>query len=473
MAQEEKVIYVPELIRRGDRIILPDPEKMSLKEVHEFIGKKLVYDEKLVEFHEDFSCFIWDGARALELALVECFGFALQEEKVIDFLGTKVRISPKKFRVETGIGVAEDIPWGQFSFPGFEGYVETNWTRNNDGQFIFQAHAKVKHKDEHKVHRLFQKVREILQTESIYRGKAIQVRFTSDDGDMIAMPQPKFFELSETPPIFNRQIEQAIDDFILARIRYPEMTLRTTGKLKYGMLLAGIYGTGKTLCANMVAKTCMEHGWTFIYLKETSELPIVLPFAQGFQPAVVFAEDIDRAAGENRTDEVNRLLNTLDGLGSKNDNIITIVTSNNPEQINDAMKRPGRIDLILKIETPDAEATERLIRYYGKSDLPEDANLMMAGDILKGSIPAVIREAVERAQLIAINRTNGQSARIEPVDVEVAGGLLIKERQLFHREKETRTIAEIAADRLGQSLGKIVVRELNKAQAQQREEVTR
>lgn len=420
-------VHVARVVRHSGPIVLP--EDMSTEDAVKVLQRKLTYDSEPVMISETIPVFMWDGALALQKALIEMFGIA-QQEMTPGWFGPT---PPSMISIETGPDTTVKVPWGRFSLPGISGWIGTGVQKGNGdtkrAQFIVQA--EVTHADEDRVRELIALTRKIAKAESIYRGKAFSVRFTDDDDNDLPMPKPKFLRLTDAPVIFNRDLEQAIETNLLTPIRHSKAVRKAGIPLKRGTLLAGVYGTGKTLTANLVAREAEKHNWTFIYVTKVEELAEVLQFAQDFQPAVVFAEDVDRAAGAERTDEVNDLLNVLDGIGSKAGEIMTVLTSNHPETINPAMRRPGRVDVVLAVEPPDAEAAGRLMRLYGGDAIHPEEDISEAGELVQGEIPAVIREVVERAKLEAIRRANGTAASITGSDLLAAAKVLKAERALF------------------------------------------
>ena len=81
-----------------------------------------------------------------------------------------------------------------------------------------------------------------------------------------------------------------------------------------------------------------------------------------------------------------------------------MLTTNALENINPAMLRPGRLDAVIDVLPPDAEAAERLVRVYTGTDLDPTADLLPVGVALEGLIPAVIAEVVKRARLVELAR---------------------------------------------------------------------
>lgn len=439
--------YVAEIVRHQGPIVLP--EGMSTETAIEVLQRKAVYDNEDVMLAETVPCFPWDGALALAKALEEQFGFALQQAEWT-FFGKR---PPAKISIEIAPGQTAQVPWGSFSLPGINGKVSTGIVQL-DGRAVFQVVAEVKHANEGQIKALFQRVRAIAMAESIYRGKAISISFNDPETGRRSIPQITFPRISDATVILNRALEQSIEVNLLTPIRYTEATRKAGIPLKRGALLAGVYGTGKTLTANMVAREATQHGWTFIYVTEAGELAEALRFAQQFQPAVVFAEDIDATvSGHERTDEINELLNTLDGIGSKSDETITIMTSNHPESITPAMRRPGRIDLVLEVAPPDAEAATRLLHHYGRGMLAPGQDLNECGELLKGQIPAVIREVVERAKLGAIARTGVEGSELTASDIKTSAETLKIEQALFRPKEPEAPMALRVAEALGDKIG--------------------
>lgn len=443
-----------EVERAGAKIQIP--EKCPIEDAILALQKRAAYENEDVVISEAIhDVFVWDGALALMEGLEIVFGMALQQTEVVEMAGRKLKIPPRLISIETGLDETTKVPWGQFMLPGIDdGYVECGVQRDNKGRFIFVVNAKVKHKNEEMIGKLIDVTRRIAKTKSIYKGKAISIRFTNDDGDQLQLPSPRFMRLPDVNVIFKKSLQDAIDSNILALIRHTDEVRQMGTPLKRGILFGGPYGTGKTLSATMVAKECLNNGWTFIYCEKIEELPDVLAMAQFYYPVVVFGEDIDRVVGIERTEEVNKILNTLDGINSKSDEIITIITTNHVEKINDAMRRPGRIDRAFEIGPPDAEAVERLIRHYGRGTVAENTDLTGVGKLLDGKIAAVIREVVEAAKLSALWRSNGKSSLVLAQDLEIAATTYLEERLAFGQAKEPEdTAARLLRKLLDETVG--------------------
>jgi transitional endoplasmic reticulum ATPase len=145
----------------------------------------------------------------------------------------------------------------------------------------------------------------------------------------------------------------------------------------------------------------------FVGVPRADELSDAIEFAKQYQsPAcVVFCEDVDRVTQGERSTAMDDILNIIDGIDTKRAHIITVLTSNAMETINPAMLRPGRLDAVIEVTAPDAEAIGRLIRMYGGDSVDKDADFTRIGELLAGNIPAVVEEVVRRSKLAQLALT--------------------------------------------------------------------
>ena len=224
------------------------------------------------------------------------------------------------------------------------------------------------------------------------------------------------------------QIDQIRD---AVELPYLHPDLFTEHKLRppKGVLLYGPPGCGKTLIAKAVAaslakKIAERTGQSseksyFLnikgpellnkYVGET-ERHIRLIFQRAREkasdgtPVVVFFDEMDslfRTRGSGVSSDVEttivpQLLSEIDGV-ERLENVIVIGASNREDMIDPAILRPGRLDVKIKIERPDAESARDIFSKYLTADLPlhEDDLLEHGGDRDR-TIDAMIAAAVER-----------------------------------------------------------------------------
>ena len=227
-----------------------------------------------------------------------------------------------------------------------------------------------------------------------------------------------------------RQIEQirdAVELPFLHKELYREYSLRPPK----GVLLYGPPGCGKTLIAKAVANSlakkmaevrgedAREAKSYFLNIKGPellnkfvgeTERHIRLIFQRAREkasegtPVIVFFDEMDsifrtRGTGVSsdvETTVVPQLLSEIDGVEGL-ENVIVIGASNREDMIDPAILRPGRLDVKIKIERPDAEAAQDIFSKYLTETLPVHADDLaeFSGD--RGlCIKAMIEKVVDR-----------------------------------------------------------------------------
>jgi proteasome-associated ATPase len=223
------------------------------------------------------------------------------------------------------------------------------------------------------------------------------------------------------------QIEQ-IRDAVELPYLHPELFLEHQLKPPKGVLLYGPPGCGKTLIAKAVAnslakkvaaKTGQEGKSYFLnikgpellnkYVGET-ERHIRLVFQRAREkasegtPVIVFFDEMDslfRTRGSGVSSDVEntivpQLLSEIDGVETL-ENVLVIGASNREDMIDPAILRPGRLDVKIKIERPDAESARDIFSKYLIAELPlhEDDLAEFSGD-RDACVAAMIQATVER-----------------------------------------------------------------------------
>ena len=227
-----------------------------------------------------------------------------------------------------------------------------------------------------------------------------------------------------------RQIEQirdAVELPFLHKELYREYSLRPPK----GVLLYGPPGCGKTLIAKAVANSlakkmaevrgedAREAKSYFLNIKGPellnkfvgeTERHIRLIFQRAREkasegtPVIVFFDEMDsifrtRGTGVSsdvETTVVPQLLSEIDGVEGL-ENVIVIGASNREDMIDPAILRPGRLDVKIKIERPDAEAAQDIFSKYLVVGLPINADdLAEFGGDRALCIKAMIEKVVDR-----------------------------------------------------------------------------
>ncbi len=444
--------------RVGDKLIVP--EHLSFVDAMAALQRRHEEENQDINVNHQFLMTPPEGALAFLKTLRELFGF-VNPTSTPGFFGPK---PPEFLAVDVGPGKTEMIPMGRLRLPGISGWIEPSY-QFVEGNPRFMFHGIVKGKDKNAIQRIADRMRELVKEDSLYRGQAMRVKFPDlETATSIVDFFPKFMDVSKVDPstlIYEDGIGELVDVTLFTPIEHTNECRRQNIPLKRGILLEGPYGVGKTLTATVTAKKCTENGWTFIYLEKVDELPQALEFARQYQPSVIFAEDIDQvlANPDKRDEAVNDILNSIDGIESKGVEVITVLTTNNVQNITQAMLRPGRIDTVVPVRAPDAQAAIRMVQLFAGARLAEGQDLTQVGVLLNGKIPAVIREVVERSKLSAVRRSAGTgSLQIVAADIEVAAnGMFAHQKLLEPKPQDTRDESVRAADTLGTTLGDKVI----------------
>lgn len=380
------------------------PQGMSYADARVWLKKMEDEENRTFIFEHHFKgWYPLDAMYAVYRAMAEIYGFA----HVGDFPGFWKDTPPTSVTVEIAYGQMQQIPWGPIQVHDLSGMVFPQLSFYK-GLPSLTIKAEVKNKERPILDQLVAKAVEVLQRSSIYRGKAIEVDFTifnprSIEFDPLRAPKFMDTQVKEEDIILSRDVQDLVSTNLFTPIRHAAACRAHKIPLRRGLLLNGKYGVGKTLLARITAMLCEKNGWTFVYLRDLNQLSQALAFAKQYEPCVVFAEDVNRVVSGDRDANMDAIFNVLDGVDRKNDEVMVVFTTNNIEQIHEGMLRPGRIDTVVEVTPPDATAAERLIRFYGRGLVEEEADLAKVGKLLEGNIPAIIREAVERSKLAAIH----------------------------------------------------------------------
>jgi transitional endoplasmic reticulum ATPase len=173
--------------------------------------------------------------------------------------------------------------------------------------------------------------------------------------------------------------------------------------------------------------------------------------ARMYQPAVVFAEDVDTMAGPNSGATIERHLDLLDGIKQKGLKLLTVFTTNHAEQIHKGMLRPGRIGAVISIGGMDRPGIEKLGRRVIGDALDPDTDWDEVADRTQGYMPAFVRECFDRAVRYAITLNHGELGQIGTEAICLAADGLRDQYRLMEDASEETTDMNLTA-----SLGAVV-----------------
>ncbi|MCA3003766.1 MAG: CDC48 family AAA ATPase [Phycisphaerales bacterium] len=208
-----------------------------------------------------------------------------------------------------------------------------------------------------------------------------------------------------------------IREMIELPLRYPEVFERLGIDPPKGVLLHGPPGCGKTLIARAIAHETDANFFTIsgpeivhkFYGESEAHLRKIWQEATAKGPSIIFLDEIDSIAPkrENTQGEVEKrivaqLLALMDGL-NRRANVIVIAATNLPNNIDPALRRPGRFDREIAIPIPDRNSRRHILDIHSRGmPLDVSVNLDHLADITHGYVGADLEALCREAAMAAL-----------------------------------------------------------------------
>jgi cell division protease FtsH len=231
-----------------------------------------------------------------------------------------------------------------------------------------------------------------------------------------------------------------------------------------GILMTGGPGVGKTRLAQALAGEC---GANFIAITGSyfsakyygvgiQKVKHLFELARKNAPAVIFIDEADGLGKRTDTGSgpveaesnriINQLLAELDGFES-NEGVVVVAATNHPDNLDEALRRPGRFDRTVQVRLPDLEDRAQILRFYAAKlkTKPGDIDFTQLARLTTGLSPATLSMIVNQAGLVARKAGEGEVAAthfLEAIKIARIGDINGAERALSDDERTRIAVHE-------------------------------
>jgi SpoVK/Ycf46/Vps4 family AAA+-type ATPase len=238
-------------------------------------------------------------------------------------------------------------------------------------------------------------------------------------------------------------IEQ-LKEMVQMPLLYPELFLKFHVTPPRGVLFHGPPGTGKTLLARALAASVGTGGQKItFYMRKGADalskwvgeaerqLRLLFEEARKTQPSIIFFDEIDGLAPVRSSKQeqihasiVSTLLALMDGMDGRGQ-VIVIGATNRPDNIDPALRRPGRFDREFYFPLPDLDGRKSILNIHTKDWGIDDDFKTQLAHVTKGYGGADLRALCTEAALNAMQRTYPQiyssndKLKVDPSKIKV------------------------------------------------------
>jgi ATPase family protein associated with various cellular activities (AAA) len=239
---------------------------------------------------------------------------------------------------------------------------------------------------------------------NVYRGHVLEVSVAPMGGVALA-----FGEIPTTPRddvVLPEHVLTRVERHALGVSTHRDALLATGQHLKRGLLLFGPPGTGKTHTTRYLIGQMSGYTRLMLTGRALRAIGSAAELARDLQPAVIVLEDVDliaedRSFGPGSSPVLFDLLDAMDGAAADAD-LLFVLTTNRADLLEPALAaRPGRVDVAVEIDLPDADARRRLFDLYARG-VPLQMSDSEVAEVIErtdGVTASFLKELLRRAVL--------------------------------------------------------------------------
>lgn len=214
-------------------------------------------------------------------------------------------------------------------------------------------------------------------------------------------------------------VVQDLRELVELPLKRPELLQLLGLEPTTGVLLVGPPGTGKTLTARALAKELNVNYIAIVgpevmgkyYGEAEARLRKLFEKAARSAPCIIFIDEIDALApdrakveGELEKRLVAQLLGLMDGF-AKTKGVVVLAATNRPDQLDAALRRPGRFDREVQFRVPDRAGRWEILQILTRAmPLSETVDLETIADLSVGMVGADLKALCQKAAYTALRR---------------------------------------------------------------------